>query len=179
MNVCRMHGAGAKQVKAAAARRVARDQAIAAATTEMARLGGAYIEIDPLEGLLSLYQEAEWNVAVLRVAISELRPEVNHDDAIALPEQVIEFEKGGTHVPAQQHVLVAMYNAERDRAAKYAKLCLDAGVEERRVKVAEGDAHRLGRAFAGALDDVAELLNDEARAALRQALGVRLRELAA
>lgn len=171
-----MHGAGAPQVRRAAARRVAHDQALEAASSELARLGGAWVEVDPLDGLIRLYQEAEWNVAVYRAAIADLAPEVAFDGAIALPEQTIEFEKGGTHVPALFHILVEGYNRERDRAAKYAKLCLDAGVDERRMRVAEGDAHRLGRAFAGALDDVSDLMDDATRQALRQALAARLRE---
>lgn len=128
---------------------------------------------------MRLYQEAEWNVAVYRAALVDLSIDVAMDGAIAIPDQVVYFEKGGTHVPAAFHILVEGYNRERDRAAKYAKLCLDAGVDERRLQVAEADAHRLGRAFASALDDVAELLTPEARGALQKALGARLRELAA
>lgn len=173
----RFHGGKAPQVRAAAAVRYTRDQALAAARSELARLGGAYVDLDPLDGLLDLYREAAWNVEVLRVAIGDLRPVVDEHGAIAIPEQVVHFEKGGTHVPAAEHILVAMYDRERDRAARYAKLCLEAGVEERRVKVAEQDAQRLGRAFGAALDDVGDLMSSEARTALQKALAGRLREL--
>ncbi len=172
--VCTSHGAAAPQVRKAAGRRVVRDAALA----EAARLGGS-LDIDPLDALLGQVREAAANVEVLRAAIADLGVDVAREGAIAIPEQVIEFEKGGTHVPAKVHVLVSLYSEERDRLVKYAKLCLDAGVDERRVTVAEQDAARLGRAFAGALDDVAELLSPEAREGLRAALGTRLRALVA
>lgn len=175
---CRKHGGGAPQVRAAAKRRLAKKGALEVAEKIRLTLGGS-LEVSPLDLLIGQVKEAAANVAVYRLAIEGLGVEVARDGAVALPEQVIEFEKGGTHVPAKVHILVELYNQERDRAVKFAKLCLDAGVEERLVQVAEQDAQRLGRAFAGALDDVADLLSDETRAALRAALGQRLRALVA
>lgn len=177
--VCHAHGGRAPQVVAASERRYTRDQALAAAASEVARLGGARLDVDPLEGLLGLYQEAEWNVAVYQAAIANLRPEVGETNAIALPEQVIEFEKGGTHVPALFHILVEGYNRERDRAAKYAKMLLDARVDERRLNVAQGDAHRFGRAFAATLDRLAEKLPAELVQEARRVMGDELRKLVA
>ena len=176
--VCRMHGGSTRQVKAAAGRRVAKAAALEVAEAIRRTLGGS-LEISPLDLLIGQVREAAANVEVYRMAIEGLGVEVARDGAVAIPEQVIEFEKGGTHVPARVHILVDLYNQERDRAVKYAKLCLDAGVEERLVRVAEQDAQRFGRAFAGALDDVASLLSDETRGALRAALGARLRTLVA
>lgn len=177
--VCATHGGSAPQVRAAAARRVARDDALAAASSELARLGGGWVDVDPLEGLMRLYQEAEWNVAVYRAALTDLDVAVEMDGAIAIPEQVVEFEKGGTHVPAAFHILVEGYNRERDRAAKYAKQCLDAGVDERRLQVAEGDAQRFGRAFAATLDRLAEKLTPALLKDAQKIMGEELRKVVA
>lgn len=170
--VCHAHGGRAPQVRAAAARR----QLVASALAEARRLGGS-LDVDPHEVLLAQVQEAAANVAVLRVYVAELGVEVASDGAIALPEQVIEWEKSGTHVPARVHVLVGLYNEERDRLGKYAKLAIDAGVAERQVRVAETQAERLGAAFGRALDAAAEHITTEGREALRRALARELRAL--
>lgn len=171
--VCRMHGGSLKRTKAAAARRLA----VEAVKREAARLGGS-LDVDPLDVLLQAVREAAANVAVLRDAIGDLGVTVGHDGAIALPERELEWSRGGgTHVPARVHVLVAMYDAERDRLARYAKLCLDAGVDERRVRVAEQQAQVLGQAIGRALDDGEVALTPAQRQALRAAMARELRAL--
>lgn len=175
-NVCRAHGGSVPHVKRAAARRLAEAAAARAVARETARLGGS-LEVDPLDVLLQSVREAWANVAVLRMALEELGVEVARDGAIALPERDVEWDKGGTHVPARVHILVGMYNEERDRAARYAKLCLDAGVDERRVRVAEQQAQALGNAVGRALDDATAALTAEQRQALRSALARELRAI--
>lgn len=44
---------------------------------------------------------------------------------------------------AAPHVLVTMYNEERERLVKWAKACRDAGVEESRVRLAERQGEML------------------------------------
>lgn len=176
----RFHGSKAPQVKAAAEQRVAVEAAVAEGE-RLARLGGQRV-IDPLDALLGQVYEAAFNVEAYRLAIGDLVVDVgawSDSDTVALPERIVEFERGGTHVPARVHVLVDLYNQERDRLVKYSKLCLDARVDERRVRVAEADAQRFAAALGGALDDVGEQMSDELRATLRTALGRRLRALSA
>lgn len=174
--VCWKHGSKAPQVQRAAKRRLALEAARAEVEREAMRLGGS-LEVDPLDVLLQSVREAWANVAVLRMALDELGVEVARDGAIALPERDVRWDKGGTHVPARVHILVGMYNEERDRAARYAKLCLDAGVDERRVRVAEQQAQALGTAVGRALDDAAAALTAEQRQALRAALARELRAI--
>lgn len=174
--VCATHGGSAPQVRAAASRKVAKDGAIAEAEKVRLRLGGS-LEVSPLDVLIGQVKEAAANVEVYRLAIQSLGVEVARDGAVAIPEQVIEFDKGGTHVPARVHILVDLYNQERDRAVKFAKLCLDAGVEERTVRVAERQAAALGRAFAETIDELD--LSADQMAQARTVLAGKLRQIVA
>lgn len=146
--VCTHHGGRAPQVEKAAKRNLAKQEVVKAA----ARLGGS-IDANPIDVLLEQVREAAANVTVLRDWIREmLKIDVDHSGAIAIPEQVVYFEKGGTHVPAAPHIMVTLYNQERDRLVKYAKLCLDAGVEERRVQLAELQGRRLSEVVKAAVE---------------------------
>ena len=66
-NVCLLHGASAPQVRRAAARRVAREQAV-----DLARIMDAPDVTDPAEALLQLASQAMGLVDALRLATSEL-----------------------------------------------------------------------------------------------------------
>ena len=70
-----------------------------------------------------------------------------------------------------------MWDTERDRLARVAKLCIDADVDERRVRLAETQARQLASAFAAAMEDVAAHLTPAGRDALRFAFAQRLRDL--
>lgn len=159
--VCRFHGGGAPQVRAIAARRLAVEDA----HREVRRLGLA-LDADPLDVLLDQVREAAGNVAAYRLAVEGLRIDVG---AGGVAGEI------GDHGLAEANVLVRMYDAERDRLTRYAKMCLDAGVDERRVRVAEGDAQRLATAVGRALDRVG--LSEEQRGLLRAAMAEELRAL--
>lgn len=143
-NVCRVHGGRAPQVKAAAKRRLALGEAV----QELDRLG-VPVEVDPSEAMLSMVHEAAGNVAFLRMRVQELeqagRLTGNHDpddivSAIAEeenPRPSIAGRVDPKNWKGEPHVLVSMYDAERERLVKWAKACRDAGVEEHRVALAE------------------------------------------
>lgn len=91
-------------------------------------------------------------------------------------------------------VLVLLYGTWVDRSARAAKLALDAGVEERQVRLEEHHGRGIATVLRGVLDDVRGLLRDglgpefEGRAGelltsvearLPGLVGARLRELAA
>lgn len=75
-------------------------------------------EVNPQEALLSQVWEASANVEFLRYRVQNL-------DAIYGPNHVGD---------AEAHVLVKMYNSERDRLTKYAKVCVDAGLAEKQIQ---------------------------------------------
>src|SRR5205085_374032 len=62
----------------------------------------------------------------------------------------------------QREVLLRVYNDERDRLARTAKLAIDAGVAERAVKLAEAYGEMLAQLITGILGDLS--LNRRQRA---------------
>lgn len=171
--VCRKHGGGAPQVRAAAKRRLA----LAGATAELDRLGRV-ADVEPAEAMLAMVQEAAANVAVFRLLVQGLRLEVDHELA-AVDEDGVPLNAHGLGVglavrtgsatkPAEVevHVWVRMYDAERERLVKWAKACRDAGVDERLVQLAERQ-----------VDVVERILAATSAGLLAMTLGVLEREL--
>jgi hypothetical protein len=74
-------------------------------------------------------------------------------------------------------LLITLYNSERDRWAKVAKACLDAGVAERQVRLAEDYGAMLATLFRSIFDDPALGLTAKQRAALPAVLPNHLRVL--
>ena len=155
--VCIRHGARAPQVKAAAGRQVARSEVV----KEMAKLG-VPIDTDPLDALLDMVSEAAGNVAYLRPRVQDV------DSTHAV------YDRAGK--PYTNPVL-GFYNEERDRLARYSKMALDAGVDERLLKVAQAvtvfQADALAEEFEGAMVDAG--IGQEGQEAMRVALAARLR----
>lgn len=142
--VCRRHGARAPQVKAKAERRRAEAKARRALATY-----GVPVTIDPLDALLAELYRTAGHVAWLADLIADLEHAENNEGKLhsGLRQWRPAGEFGGSWVPA---VWVEMYQAERAHLARVAKACLDAGVEERRVKLAEDQ----GRIVADVLRNV-------------------------
>lgn len=196
--VCKWHGGAAPQALAAAVRRAELQRL----TGELARLG-VPLETDPGDALLAMVCEAAGNVAFLRGLVQRLRDPVTDPRPGDAPELLVERDDeaqphGGSlrrdrrlandtglvagtlygrtkpdTYEAAPHVLVAMYNAERDRLANIAALALRAGVDERRVRLAEADADRVFSAVNGAL--AAAGLTPTQQEAFRLALAAALR----
>lgn len=160
--VCGSHGGRAPQVRKAAARRIA----IAEAERLVIGLGGV-LDVDPLDALLESVQEAAWNVAAYRLAIEKLVP-VDRDGAV---------DTFGVAKDSLLQRLVTGYNDERDRLVKYAKVCVDAGVEERKVRLAEAQGGLMARVVEAAVD-ACNPTGDERAAAVRAA-GRELRAIGA
>lgn len=160
--VCNLHGGKSPQAKKAAARRLATADALA----ELDRLG-VPLDVEPAEAMLAMVAEAAGNVAFLRRRVQDL------DQLLAGPEgNDILAVLGGTggeltEVPAgppaiagrvdprnwkaERHILVAMYDDERERLVRWAKACRDAGVDERRLVLAEAQGQQLAAVLQGTL----------------------------
>jgi hypothetical protein len=127
-SVCRIHGGAAAQVKAAAQRRLETADAekqVEHVRAELNRLGIA-VEVDPLAALEHALYQAVGNVAYL--------------------EQRLDAENLTVRSPLhgeQMHPLYLAYERERDRVAKFSKMALDAGISEKRVRIAEKQAEVL------------------------------------
>lgn len=139
MAVCRTHGGSSPQAKSAAKRRLAM-HSVGSLMDRYMHAG----DQDPLEALLTELARSAVMVETLAAAVIELEMEPEAGEAIYGPNH------SGDAVP---HVLVAMLNEERDRKARFAKMALDAGVEERRVRVAEKEAELIARVIKAVLDD--------------------------
>jgi hypothetical protein len=66
--------------------------------------------------------------------------------------------------------IVRLYDAERDRRARYAKMCIEAGVDEAKIRVMEGQIHLMGEALSRACDTAGLSAN------LRKRVGAALRD---
>lgn len=191
---CKLHGGATENHNRAAFKEIAR--------RECERLG-LPIRIDPGEALIQEVWESAGNVAFYRQLVQELSAYPEPDryvsaeeareeaDELGVPEDPDE-EQGGHwrrgepgvygltyHVSglptgeAKPHVLVQMYNDERKHLAAVAAAALKAGVEERRVRIAEDLGERIAE-FSRAL--IAELgldpSSEPARAAFHKHLTV-------
>lgn len=92
------------------------------------------IEVSPTEALMGLVYEAAGNVAFLGGRVADLGLELVGD--------VYSLTREGDAVATSEdaRAIVKLYNDERDRLAKVAKLAIDAGLEERAVRVLEDQA---------------------------------------
>lgn len=152
--VCGTHGGSAKQVKAAGKRRHAEGKA-----AEAMRLLAAPVDIDPANALLELVQWTAgevryWRAEVARIAEDEVETltwgKTKAEEGTG-PQGLIDSETREAVPP----VAYRMLESAQDRLAKYATAALRAGVEERRVKLAEDQ----GSAVAGAIRRILERLD--------------------
>lgn len=150
-----MHGGSAPQVEAAAARRLA----LIAVQAELATIEPD--SVDPAESMIrQLGLAAAWE-RFLRNEVAALA---------ALDDHGI----GGSRKAA---VAVELWNDERDRVAKLAKLALDAGIAERQVQIAERQGALIADLIRKVLDDPDLALSASQRGVAGQVAARHLREL--
>lgn len=138
--VCAKHGGSAPQVRRKAKERVEHDRAVKAASTF-----GLPREVDPHSALLEELHRTAGHVAWLGDVVANLEKDELWGRvggaAGGIPE-------------AQRSIWVQLYQDERAHLAKVAKVCVDVGIEERRVRLAEDAGRQLAsviRAIVGRL----------------------------
>lgn len=181
--VCVAHGGAAPQVKKAAARRLAIAEA-----KRMVALAG--VDMDPLEHLLDSLHRAYQLVLVWSTMVADLddasademhdiRGSLNYTAApfdspnelhVTTNERLLGFNYKGE---AQLHPFVTAHERALDRHAKIAKQCLDAGIDERRMRMTEAQVDLAQRAFEGMLEEMG--LTHVQRQEARQAYARHLR----
>lgn len=125
---------------------------------ESERKLGRVLPVEPAEAMLAMVWEATANVAVLRDLVQALDAgRVDDPDGVGLGS-TLAIRSGSAQKPneATPHVWVGMYDAERERLMRWAKACRDAGVDERRIQLAEDQAQLMAqvcKGFAAALLD--------------------------
>lgn len=170
--MCRMHGGGAPQVKAAAQKRAAEAEALATAQRMVARAG---VDQDPIEHLLDSLHLAKQLVRVwgtMVAAIDDaaeretdergvLRGELHytevtdpddHDElSVVASDRMMALNR---HGEAQVHPYVQEYQKALERWAKLAKMCIDAGIAERQIRMVEQQVEMAHKVFEATLEDM-------------------------
>lgn len=152
---CKVHGGALQSVKQAWSGRFVELQA----QRQLAKFASPVRDADPEQTLLDLVSEAAGNVAWLGRVVAELaaqdapegegspftvgglwrRAGGGYSEGGSLFGPIIDVDKDGTEhvVGEQERAMVKLYGQWADRLAKYAKAALDAGIEKRRVEMAE------------------------------------------
>lgn len=167
---CRYHGGNAPQVLNAERERVV----VMRIGEELTK---ANIEFsDPLEGLLREVSRSASTVLVYEGLVMKLR------DPMEPPE--LDDEGRPTSAPiygrnhmgdATPHVLIEMWDKERDRHARYCKMALDAGVAEREVRLAEQQGQLIAKVVLSTIDDPRLQLPADTRRDAREIAAEHLR----
>lgn len=165
--VCPSHGGNAPQVRALAARRLEQRAAEAAVVTL-----GLPVDVTPTEALLDEVRWTAGHVAWLRTKVAELEVD---DLSWGVTSEV---EKGSGEFPGtditregKPSVWYELYARERDRLVKVCEATIRAGVEERKVRLAESQGALVAAVIGRVLDGMlaALLAAGAVEASLREA----------
>jgi len=129
LTICRFHGGAAAQTKAAARRRLTEARAVA-----LAAHWGVEVDTTPTEAILAQVKCAAGHVAFYRAQVEALAPR----DMVWGRTRVKTGgdDRGVTH-EASPNIWLNLYNTERERLVKFCAEAIRAGIEERRVRLAE------------------------------------------
>lgn len=168
---CKNHGGSSPRAQLSGVIELARREAA---------VMGVPLDIDPHEAILECIRISAGEVQYASERIAELeeadavgaivttheRPLKHEKGAESYSETVVETMRGQ---PAA-HIWIEIRHQAMDRLAKYSKTALDAGVDERRVRIAEAQAMMLAAAIRGILEDLGVADNPEAPAIMRKHL---------
>jgi len=151
-----MHGGKAPAVVAAAERRTQQGALHAAAVTF-----GLPVEVTPTQALLDEVQWTAGHVACLRERIQELEPD-------QLTWGRTEYREGATDKGAEwksieranPSVLWELYTQERKHLVAVTTAALSAGIEERRIELAEKQGQLVADAMRAVLRELGHDLSD-------------------
>jgi hypothetical protein len=156
---CRWHGGASPAAKAAAARRVAMAEA-----QQMLQTYGRPADVDPTDALLEEVRWTAGHVGWLRDRVRELEP-----DALVwgMTEQVdqhaTEFPGINTRRAAVPNVWLELYRAERKHLVDVCRVAIAAGIEERRVRLAERQGALIVQAIQGILGELGLTAEQQSR----------------
>lgn len=151
--VCAMHGGKTPAVVAKAEQRLQERQALLAAESF-----GLPREVDPHTALLEELHRTAGAVQWLGAIVADLD---QGEIVWGRTKEKLGGEDAGTTREARPNAFVLLWQSERDRLAKVAKTCVDVGIEERRVRIAESAGQQLASVVRAVLDRLQ--LTDEQR----------------
>ena len=148
--VCAFHGGNAPQNKAAAQRRLAEEKALAALETY-----GRPVDTTPTEALLEEVRWTAGHVQWLRERVRELEQQaVTWGMTETVEKTAGEWPGTDTTHAAAPNVWVDLYARERRHLLDVCKAAIQAGVEERRVRLAEQQGSLLAEVIRKILGDL-------------------------
>lgn len=172
-NRCRFHGGAAPQVKAAAKRRLQ----LVAAQEAVATLGLPR-EVDPRDALLEEVYRTAGAVDWLARQVQALTPDaVVWGKTEQVDKTAGEWPGTDTTHAAAVNVWVELWQRERKHLVDVAKAAISAGIEERRVRLAEQQGALLAGVIKAILGDLN--LTPEQAAKVPQVVPRHLRAVAA
>lgn len=147
-DVCVKHGAGAPQVRAAAAKKVAREQAETVIAKHRARLGVAAPDESHEVTALTMIRQARGNVAAWQGAVDAL---VDAGDADIV--QALAVHTGNPKKPneVEKHFALARLDEERDRLMDWIATARRLGIEQARLEHEERLAQSQGERIVAVL----------------------------
>ncbi|MEV7034625.1 HGGxSTG domain-containing protein [Streptomyces sp. NPDC093272] len=177
-HVCRYHGGLAPQALKAAEGRI-----MEAKVRQLVTTYGLKIETTPTQALLDEVQWTAGHVAWLRERVQEIESAAvaqgtdgEHPLVWGVTRQKTGGEDAGTTEEAAPSVWLKLYQAERAHLVKVCSEALRAGIEERRVKLAESQGALVAHAIRAILADLG--LSDEQQARVTEVVPRHLRALA-
>lgn len=125
------------------------------------------VEMEPHEALLMCVRIAAGEVAYCNQRIADVAVEdyvgkeiLTTEEELSLtgdddkPESFWDHKKVERETEAKVHIWIAVRIGATDRLARYSKMAIDAGVEERRIRLAERWGEDLAKVIRGILDDL-------------------------
>lgn len=177
-DVCRSHGGATKQARAKAQERLVEERARGLMATY-----GRKIETTATEALLDEVQWTAGHVAWLRERVQEIESAAEHhgtDGEHPLVWGVTREKSGGqdfgTTEEAAPNIWLKLYQTERTHLVKVCAEAIKAGIEERRIKLAEQQGELVAHAIRAILADLG--LSAEQQARVPEVVPRHLRALA-
>ena len=175
-STCRVHGSGSRKAKAAAARRVEEAKAAREAEKAVTTLGLSR-DVSPSEALL---EEVRWTAGHVDWLRDRVR-EVERDELVWGKTKWKQVESADgpieeTVETASTSVWYDLYEKERKHLVTVCTAALRAGVEERRVRLAEAQGAQVAEVIRAILDDLSLTLEQQQKVAT--VVPARLRLLA-
>jgi hypothetical protein len=143
---CKLHGGNTPVHKNAGKRELAR---------RAMETFGLPIDVNPTEALLQEVHRTAGHVAWLGERVKELNEtQVTWSQSSIVDKQATEFPGVDTTESAGAHALIQLYQSERAHLVAVCKTAISAGIEERRVRLAESQGQMLATVIRAILDDL-------------------------
>jgi len=138
---CKKHGGSTPNGKKAAAKLMAEQMVVGY---------GLPRDIDPQDALIEELRRTAGHVAYLQKLVADIEDQDLHGQVGTTGSS-----EGKTYLAkSEPNVLVAMYQTERKMLERIAKSCIEAGIEERRVQIAEDQGKLFAQVVQGILKDL-------------------------